>query len=154
MLKLEKQHDKAVAKAAEKAGETEARRRVFVLDFKGDIRATGVTALREEVSAVLAVARSTDEVVLRIENFGGAVHEHGLAASQLKRVRDREIPLTAIVDKGAASGGYLMACIANRIIAAPFAVIGSIGVIAQIPNFHRAAGCAWRGFRAGDSRTL
>ena len=137
VLKLEKQHDKAVAAAAEKAGETEARRRVFVLDFKGDIRATGVTALREEVSAVLAVARSTDEVVLRIENFGGAVHEHGLAASQLKRVRDREIPLTAIVDKGAASGGYLMACIANRIIAAPFAVIGSIGVIAQIPNFHR-----------------
>lgn len=136
-LKLEKQHDKEVAAAAEKAGEGEARRRVFVLDFKGDIRATGVTALREEISAVLAVARSTDEVVLRIENFGGAVHEHGLAASQLKRVRDREIPLTAIVDKGAASGGYLMACIANRIIAAPFAVIGSIGVIAQIPNFHR-----------------
>jgi serine protease SohB len=136
-LKLEKQHDKEVAAAAEKAAEGEARRRVFVLDFKGDIRATGVTALREEISAVLAVARSTDEVVLRIENFGGAVHEHGLAASQLKRVRDREIPLTAIVDKGAASGGYLMACIANRIIAAPFAVIGSIGVIAQIPNFHR-----------------
>jgi serine protease SohB len=136
-LKHEKQHDKEIATAAEKAGEAEARRRVFVLDFKGDIRATGVTGLREEISAVLAVARSTDEVVLRIENFGGAVHEHGLAASQLKRVRDRGIPLTAIVDKGAASGGYLMACIANRIIAAPFAVIGSIGVIAQIPNFHR-----------------
>lgn len=136
-LKLEKQHDKEAAAAAGKAGEADARRRVFVLDFKGDIRATAVTALREEVSAVLAVARKIDEVVLRIENFGGAVHEHGLAASQLKRVRDREIPLTAIVDKGAASGGYLMACIANRIIAAPFAVIGSIGVIAQIPNFHR-----------------
>ncbi len=136
-LKLEKQQDKEAAAAADKAGEAEARRRVFVLDFKGDIRATAVTALREEISAVLAVVRSKDEVVLRVENFGGAVHEHGLAASQLKRLRDREIPLTAIVDKGAASGGYLMACIANRIIAAPFAVIGSIGVIAQIPNFHR-----------------
>ena len=136
-LKLEKQHDKEAAAAAGKADEAEARRRVFVLDFKGDIRATGVTALREEISAVLAVARSKDEVVLRVENFGGAVHEHGLAASQLRRVRDREIPLTVIVDKGAASGGYLMACIANTIIAAPFAVIGSIGVIAQIPNFHR-----------------
>ncbi|MBL8200811.1 MAG: protease SohB [Chromatiales bacterium] len=113
------------------------RRRVFVLDFKGDIRATAVSALREEISAILGVATPTDEVVVRLENFGGAVHEHGLAAAQLLRVRDKGIPLTAIVDKGAASGGYLMACVANRIIAAPFAVIGSIGVIAQVPNFHR-----------------
>jgi serine protease SohB len=41
------------------------------------------------------------------------------------------------VDKVAASGGYLMAAVANRIIAAPFAVLGSIGVVAQIPNVHR-----------------
>jgi serine protease SohB len=109
-----------------------------VLDFKGDIRATAVSSLREEVSAVVAVATSRDEVVLRLENFGGAVHEHGLAASQLARLRGRGIPLTVIVDKGAASGGYMMACVANRIIAAPFAVIGSVGVLAQIPNFNRA----------------
>ncbi|MEO7387489.1 MAG: protease SohB [Gammaproteobacteria bacterium] len=113
------------------------RHRVFVLDFKGDIRATAVTCLREEISAILGVATAADEVVVRLENFGGAVHEHGLAASQLMRLRDKGIPLTASVDKGAASGGYLMACVANRIIAAPFAVIGSIGVIAQLPNFHR-----------------
>jgi len=127
-------------KAAEKAaarGEAQ-RKRVFVLDFKGDLRATAVSSLREEVSAVLAVATPQDEVVLRLENFGGAVHEHGLAASQLARLRAKEIPLTAVIDKGAASGGYMMACIANRIIAAPFAVIGSIGVLAQIPNFNRA----------------
>lgn len=127
--------DRARAKAAAR---DENRRRVFVLDFKGDIRATAVASLREEVSAVLAVATDRDEVVLRLENFGGAVHEHGLAASQLQRIRDRHIPLTVLVDKGAASGGYLMACVANKILAAPFAVIGSIGVIAQIPNFNRA----------------
>lgn len=115
----------------------DGRRRVFVIDFKGDIRATAVAALREEISAILGVAGTTDEVVVRLENFGGAVHEHGLAASQLMRLREKGIPLTVIVDKGAASGGYLMACVANRIIAAPFAVIGSIGVIAQLPNFHR-----------------
>lgn len=139
-LKDEKKQRKAEEQAREagtREGSAPARRRVYVLDFKGDIRATGVAALREEISAVLGVATPTDEVVLRLENFGGAVHEHGLAASQLKRIRDRGIPLTAIVDKGAASGGYLMACVANRIIAAPFAVIGSIGVIAQLPNFHR-----------------
>ena len=94
--------------------------------------------LREEISAVVSVATDRDEVVLRLENPGGVVHEHGLAASQLQRIKDRGIPLTAIVDKIAASGGYLMACIADRIIAAPFAVIGSIGVIAQLPNFNRA----------------
>ena len=113
------------------------RKRIFVLDFKGDIRATGVDNLREEVTGIVAVATDKDEVILRLENPGGAVHEHGLAASQLLRIKDRGIPLTVIVDKVAASGGYLMACIADRIVAAPFAVIGSIGVIAQIPNFHR-----------------
>lgn len=113
------------------------RKRIFVLDFKGDIRATGVANLREEITGVVAVATDKDEVVVRLENPGGAVHEHGLAASQLQRIKEAGIPLTVIVDKVAASGGYLMACIADRIIAAPFAVIGSIGVIAQIPNFHR-----------------
>jgi len=121
-----------------KATADQPRRRAFVLDFRGDIKATGVSSLREEVSTVLAVAKEQDEVVLRLENYGGSVHEHGLAASQLERIRRHGIPLTAIVDKVAASGGYLMACVANKIIAAPFAVIGSIGVLAQIPNFHRA----------------
>lgn len=133
--KAESKREKAATKAAAKAHEE--RRRVFVLDFKGDIRATAVSSLREEVTAVLAVATPRDEVLIRLENFGGVVHEHGLAASQLQRIRDRGIPLTVAVDKGAASGGYLMACVANRILAAPFAVIGSIGVLAQIPNFHR-----------------
>ncbi len=120
------------------AGADEQRKRLFVLDFKGDIRATGVKHLREEISAVISVATAADEVVLRLENPGGTVHEHGLAASQLLRIKDSGVPLTVIVDKVAASGGYLMACIADRIIAAPFAVIGSIGVLAQIPNFNRA----------------
>lgn len=130
-LKAERRRAKAAAKA------DDGRRRVFVLNFKGDLRATSVASLREEVTAVLQVATPKDEVLVRLENFGGVVHDHGLAASQLMRVRDRGIPLTVAVDKGAASGGYLMACVANRILAAPFAVIGSIGVLAQVPNFHR-----------------
>jgi len=113
------------------------RRRVFVLDFKGDIRATATASLREEVSVIIAIARQGDEVLLRLENAGGAVHEHGLAASQLTRLRARGITLTIAVDKVAASGGYLMACTADRILAAPFAIIGSIGVLVQLPNFHR-----------------
>ena len=130
----EKQQKKA-AKEAAKEGENG--RRVFVLRFKGDIRATGVESLREEVSAVVAVATAEDEVVVCLENAGGAVQDHGLGASQLQRIKDRGIPLTVIVDKVAASGGYLMACLADRFVAAPFAIIGSIGVLAQLPNFHR-----------------
>ena len=132
--------DKKERKQAKKAATEDSghRKRVFVLDFKGDIRATGVASLREEISAIVSTATESDEVVMRLENPGGAVHEHGLAASQLLRIKDRGVPLTIIVDKVAASGGYLMACIANRIIAARFAVIGSIGVIAQLPNFNRA----------------
>ncbi|MEJ2514852.1 MAG: protease SohB [Gammaproteobacteria bacterium] len=110
---------------------------LFVLDFKGDLRASASASLRREISAVLEVARPDDEVLVRLENYGGLVHEHGLAASQLARLRDRGIRLTAAVDKVAASGGYLMACVADRIIAAPFAIVGSIGVLAQVPNFRK-----------------
>ena len=113
------------------------RQRLYVIDFKGDIRATATASLREEVSAVLAVASEKDRVLVRLENSGGTVHEHGLAASQLLRIRRKKLPLIISVDKIAASGGYLMACVASHIIAAPFAIVGSIGVIAQLPNFHR-----------------
>ena len=127
--------DKERAKAEEKS--PESRPRAFVIDFKGDLKASAVTSLREEVSAVLEVADDRDQVVVRLENYGGVVHEHGLAASQLARIREKDIPLTVVVDKVAASGGYLMACVADRILAAPFAILGSIGVVAQIPNFNR-----------------
>lgn len=111
--------------------------RVFVLDFHGDLRASRVSSLREEITAILTLATPADEVVVRLENPGGTVNDQGLAASQLLRVRGRGIPLTVCVDTVAASGGYLMACVANRIVAAPFAVVGSIGVVAQVPNFYR-----------------
>jgi serine protease SohB len=112
-------------------------KRVFVLNFDGDIKASAVSALREEVTAVLNIATPHDEVVVKLESAGGMVHAYGLAAMQLQRIRDKNILLTVIVDKVAASGGYLMACVANKIIAAPFAIIGSIGVIIQMPNFNR-----------------
>ncbi len=129
---------KAERKSAKQRDKTdEARQRIFVLDFHGDIKASEVSALREIISALLLEASEQDEVLVRLENPGGTVHEHGLAASQLLRIRARGIPLTVAVDKVAASGGYLMAAVANRILAAPFAIIGSIGVLAEIPNFHR-----------------
>lgn len=134
-LKQTAKQRKAERKELDKKGSQ--RQRVFVIDFKGDIRATATTSLREEVSAILAVASEGDRVLVRLENAGGTVHEHGLAASQLLRIRQKELPLIIAVDKVAASGGYLMACVASHIIAAPFAVIGSIGVIAQLPNFNR-----------------
>jgi serine protease SohB len=128
---------KRKARARRSAEEAGRSRRVFVINFRGDIRASAVAALREEVTAFLTIARPDDEVVLRLENAGGLVHDHGLAASQLERIRSRGVSLTVAVDKIAASGGYMMACVADRIIAAPFAVLGSIGVLMQLPNFHR-----------------
>ena len=131
----EKAQKKALKKA-EKAGHEEDKR-VYVIDFKGDMRASAVESLREEVTALVAVATPEDEIVVCLENAGGVVHDHGLGASQLERIKSHNIPLTVIVDKVAASGGYLMASIADRIVAAPFAIVGSIGVLAQIPNFNR-----------------
>lgn len=134
-LKLALKADKAEAKAR-KAG-TEARRRMYVLDFHGDVRASAVASLREEITAVLQVAQPGEEVVLRLESGGGLVHAYGLAASQLQRLRKRGLKLTVAVDKVAASGGYMMAAVADRVVAAPFAIVGSIGVVAQVPNLHR-----------------
>lgn len=136
--KKEKQEAKA-AKARAKRGESapSGKATLYVLDFKGSMDAHEVTSLREEITAVLAVAKPQDEVLLRLESPGGVVHGYGLASSQLQRLRERNIPLTVAVDKVAASGGYMMACVANRIVAAPFAIIGSIGVVAQVPNFNR-----------------
>ena len=123
-------------KQSEKTNKTK-RDRIFVLNFDGDIKASAVANLREEITAILTVATPRDEVLIKIESPGGMVHGYGLAASQLKRIRDRSIPLIAAVDKVAASGGYMMACVADRILAAPFAILGSIGIIAQLPNFNR-----------------
>lgn len=133
--KLSKQREKN--QKAERKAATTPRPRLFVLDFDGDMEASAVSHLREEITALLQVLNPGDEVLLRLESEGGLVHGYGLAASQLKRLRDRQFKLTVAVDKVAASGGYLMACVADRILAAPFAILGSIGVVAQIPNVHR-----------------
>lgn len=141
--KIEFKSEKKKAKEERKTRKKEAkegtapRDRVFVLEFEGDIQASAVTGLREEVTAILSIAGEKDEVVVRLESSGGMVHSYGLAASQLLRIVSRKIPVTVAVDKIAASGGYMMACIGTKIIAAPFALLGSIGVVAQIPNFHR-----------------
>jgi serine protease SohB len=136
---FDKKKQKALKKEFKKDKKITAQEkpRLWLLDFKGDISATQTQALREEISLILSLIEKGDEVAVRLENPGGAVHEHGLAASQLLRFKDRGIPLTVLVDKVAASGGYLMACVADKILAAPFAIIGSIGVIAQLPNFNR-----------------
>jgi len=142
-LKARHKADKASAKVAKKRlknRETiseDVRKRLFILDFNGDIRASATDHLREEISAVLPQLGEGDEILLRLESPGGLVHGYGLAASQLQRITDAGARLTVAVDKVAASGGYMMACVGQRIIAAPFAVLGSIGVLAQLPNFHR-----------------
>ncbi|CAI0778692.1 Probable protease sohB [Serratia proteamaculans] len=137
-FKKQTKADDKLKKQRAKTGAVEATKPcLYVLDFKGSMDAHEVTSLREEISAVLAVATPQDEVLLRLESPGGVVHGYGLASSQLARLRTGGIRLTVAVDKVAASGGYMMACVADRIVAAPFAIIGSIGVVAQIPNFHR-----------------
>lgn len=148
--KKQKAEDKAKAKADKKAAkdktkaeksaepaEQPRRKRIYVLDFDGDIKASEVHLMREEITSVLTLADKQDEIVVRLESGGGMVHSYGLASSQLQRIKQKGIPLTICVDMVAASGGYMMACVADKIIAAPFAILGSIGVVAQIPNFHK-----------------
>jgi len=136
-IKERKKRDKLSAKKTTKDIAESQGGRTFVLNFHGDLRASAVAALREEITAILAQVKSDDEVVVKLESSGGMVHSYGLAASQLDRIRKQNISLTICVDKVAASGGYMMACVADKVVAAPFAIIGSIGVVAQIPNINR-----------------
>lgn len=141
LTKFEKKEFKKLLKNEKKNQEKESKnheKKIFVVDFNGDIKASAVENLREEITAILTTATPQDEVVARVESPGGVVHGYGLAASQLLRVREKNIPLTVCIDKVAASGGYLMSCTANKILCAPFAIVGSIGVVAQVPNLHRA----------------
>ena len=126
---------KKVAKQTKKDG-TLTDKKVFVLDFDGDIKASATAHLREEISTIISVAKDGDEVVVRLESGGGQVHGYGLAAAQLARLKQAGLTLTVCVDKIAASGGYMMACVADKILASDFAVIGSVGVVSQLPNFH------------------
>ena len=144
--KLEKKQTKLAVKQKQKQKQKQdkssnqiagAKPKLFVLSFNGSMDAHEVEELRQEITAVLAIIKPEDQVVIKLESPGGVVHGYGLAASQLLRFRARNIPFTAVVDKVAASGGYMMACTANKIVAAPFAIVGSIGVVAQIPNFNR-----------------
>ncbi|UAY78316.1 protease SohB [Pasteurella canis] len=136
--KAQKKADKEKAKRKkEKEIDIERKPHLYVLTFTGDIMASETKALREEISAIIGAAKPEDEVLLRLESPGGVVHGYGLASSQLARLKQHGIKLTVAVDKVAASGGYMMACVADKIVAAPFAIIGSVGVVAQIPNIHR-----------------
>lgn len=138
LVKAEKKENKAKRKAEKKGTDEESdKKRIFVLKFKGDILASSVKSLREEITALLKFCREGDEVVLKLESSGGTVIGYGLAASQLRRLKDHNIHLTVAVDKVAASGGYKMACVADHLVAAPFALVGSIGVVWEQPNFHR-----------------
>ena len=147
---LDKEQLKAIEKIEKKKAKDQERKkkkligeedtkvkRYFVLNFEGNIAADAVASLREELTALLSMATDSDEVILRLESPGGMVHAYGLASSQLLRIKNQKIPLTICVDKVAASGGYMMACLADKLVAAPFAIIGSIGVLVQLPNFHR-----------------
>lgn len=135
----EKARKQQVKSEIKQEGDTleERKPRTFVLNFHGNISADEVASLREEITAVLSLAETRDQVLLRLESPGGMVHAYGLAASQLSRIKNKRIPLTICVDKVAASGGYMMACLADKLVAAPFAMIGSIGVLVQLPNFHK-----------------
>ncbi len=137
--KFEKEQKAEKKKQAKenKKSEPETKPKLFVLAFDGDVEASETDSLREEITAVISVANKNDEVIIKLESPGGLVHGYGLAASQIKRLKDKGIKTTIAIDKVAASGGYMMACVADKIVSAPFAIVGSIGVVAQLPNVHR-----------------
>lgn len=129
--------------------------KVAVLKFKGDIRASARFAFAKLVDEVVLNAREFKEVVVVVESPGGGVSEYGMLFAELERMRkcEENFQLTVVVDTVAASGGYLMSLPAHKILAAPFAMVGSIGVVSFIPNIRElleANKIKPRTFTAGD----
>ncbi len=135
--KADKKKEKEEKKKNKNIDTEERKKRIYVIDFNGDVEASSAESLGQTITAVLTMAEPKDEIVLRLESPGGQVHAYGFASSQVRRIKDHDIPLTICVDKMAASGGYMMACNADKILAAPFAILGSVGVVAELPNFNR-----------------
>lgn len=109
---------------------------LYVIEFVGDMKSSQTDSLKEMVTILATIVKKKDEVLVIMNSPGGQVHQYGYAASQLVRLRDR-CQLTVAIDRIGASGGYLMACVAHQILAAPFAIVGSIGVIGQVPNINK-----------------
>lgn len=133
---LPKDKFKKVTKQHRQQSEKKFDNTLFVLEYNGDMKASETDYLKQHVNLICTVAQPSDEVLVVVQSPGGLVPQYGYAASQLVRLRDH-CHLTVAIDKVGASGGYMMACVAHKIIAAPFAIVGSIGVLGQVPNIHR-----------------
>lgn len=105
-----------------------------VLTFVGDIGAKQYKSFGQLIDEVIINKSEIDEVVVVVNSPGGAVSPYGNVYSQMERVRDAGLKLTVCIDVVAASGGYLMSLPAHKIIAAPFSMVGSVGVMAFVPN--------------------
>eukprot|EP00579_Thalassiosira_antarctica_P030163 CAMPEP_0202033306 /NCGR_PEP_ID=MMETSP0905-20130828/65978_1 /ASSEMBLY_ACC=CAM_ASM_000554 /TAXON_ID=420261 /ORGANISM="Thalassiosira antarctica, Strain CCMP982" /LENGTH=836 /DNA_ID=CAMNT_0048597207 /DNA_START=77 /DNA_END=2583 /DNA_ORIENTATION=- len=98
------------------------------------------TPLESHVSQTTSPS-PTVEIIVLLESPGGGVSQYGLASSHLQRLRTSSpnIKLTICIDEVAASGGYMMACMSSpgQLFCAPFAMVGSIGVIGQSLNVQK-----------------
>ncbi len=133
--------------------------RLAVLRFQGlrDLNASGDQRLSEAIDEVLVNRDHFEEAVVIIDSPGGTTHGYGHAYALLERLSASGLKVTACIDRIGASGGYLMALPADRILAGPFAIVGSVGVVAGIPNVKRLLeekGVSYRLFVAGDKKRV
>lgn len=128
---------------------------VFVIDYVGSMMASEVVYLTAKIDAIILKSNKDDEVVINITSPGGAVSGYGLVASQIKRLKTAGLKITATVDTVAASGGYMAAVVSDEIIAAPFAMVGSIGVVANVMIYEellKNIGIQTNVYTSGDSK--
>lgn len=124
-------------KAESKELSADKKKLVAVINFKGDVRAKEHNSLSCLIDEIEVNKAKIEEVVVCVNSPGGFVSQYGHVYSEMERIRNLEIPLTVCIDVVAASGGYLMSLPANKIIAAPFSMVGSIGVAAFVPNVRK-----------------
>jgi len=97
---------------------------------------------QDKIIEALQKVRKDDKIkaiVLRVNSPGGSALASDLIWRELE-ITKKEKPLVVSMGNLAASGGYYIACNANKILAEPTTITGSIGVFGMIPNVSTLAG--------------
>jgi len=107
-----------------------------MITFQGSSLVSGATITPELVKGHLSRAEvdpAVKAIVIRVDSPGGTVPACQEILEEIERVKE-EKPVVVVMENMAASGGYYISAGADRIVASPVALTGSIGVISRVMN--------------------
>lgn len=128
-VELNKKLDSTYAKTSDKAQD-----KIALISVKTIID----DSIVDSITAKLRAAREDEDIkaiILEVDSPGGGVYASNSIWNEVMKVKVSSKPVVAFFNGLAASGGYYIAAPADKIVAAPCTITGSIGVITQAMNY-------------------